>query len=92
MPDVGGLFSQHVPSSEIPLVGSDNIVNEVKTVAQSYPAVEVINYRAFGQGNLGCHQATVKSGPMRSLGFVNSFEDGKGSRVYEYTSNAELIN
>jgi hypothetical protein len=82
----------YVPSSEIPVVGADNIVNELKTVAQSHPAIEVINYRAFGQGNLVCHQATVKSGPMRSLGFVNTFEDGKVSRVYQYSSNAELIN
>jgi ketosteroid isomerase-like protein len=82
----------YVPPSKIPVTGKDAITNDVQSFTGRYPEVEVLKYRTFGQGNLVCQQAIVKNGPMNSLGFVNAFEDGKVSRVYEYFSNAELIN
>ncbi len=81
----------YIPLSKVPVIGTENIFDDVQSFTEYYPNVELSIFRTFGHGNLICQQLAVKNGPMRSLGFVNLFNGDKVSRVYEYLSSAELI-
>jgi hypothetical protein len=80
----------YVPNLENPLIGPEAMAEDTKNFYDGYPESAFTIERIFGQGNLVCTQVAGENMAMKSFCFVNVFQDGEISEIYEYFSRAEL--